>query len=121
MNKEISLSDAELILMDILWSEKSMKAREIAAIAQKETGWEKNTVYTMLNRLIDKGAVMRSEPDFTCAAKVDKSAISRQQTKRLMDKLYHGSAKLFLRAFIHDQNLSEQELEELKQIIEEQR
>ena len=119
MQNEISLSNAELRIMEILWSGGAQKARDISALASNKTGWEKNTVYTMLKRLIDKGAVERNEPDFVCTAKVKKSDIRRQQTKNLLDKLYAGSAKMFLRAFIHEQNLSKQDLEELRHIIDE--
>jgi BlaI family transcriptional regulator, penicillinase repressor len=121
MQKEISLSDAELTIMEILWSGGAQKARDIAALANNKTGWEKNTVYTMLKRLIDKGAVERSKPDFVCTAKVEKSDIRRQQTKKLLDKLYAGSAKMFLRAFIHEQDLSKQDLDELRRIIDEEK
>lgn len=121
MNGEIKLSDAELVLMEIIWKNVGLEARKIAALAKDEMGWEKNTVYTMLNRLIDKGAILRSEPDFTCTARIEKKDVSRQQTKHLLDKMYDGSAKLFLRAFIREQNLSKQELDELKRIIEEQK
>lgn len=121
MKNEIALSDAELILMEILWRKGPTKAREIAVLANRETKWEKNTVYTMLNRLINKGAVERNEPEFTCTAVAQKSEIQKQQTQNLLDRLYSGSAKLFLKAFIHEQNLSRQDLEELKRIIEEEK
>ena len=121
MLNEIRLSDAELKIMEILWDRGTMKAREIAVLAGEETGWEKNTVYTMLKRLIDKGAVERGEPDFTCTARVKKSEIQSQETNYLLNKLYAGSAKLFLRAFIHQQNLSSQDLEEISDIIDEKK
>lgn len=121
MEKEICLSDAELKLMDILWDSEPLKARDIATLANQKTGWEKNTVYTMLNRMIKKGAVKRSEPDFTCTAAVRKSEIRVTETKNLLDKLYSGSAKLFFRAFIREQNLSKQDLEDLKRIIDEEK
>lgn len=119
MKREISLSDAELKLMDILWSGGAQKARNVAMIAKEETGWEKNTVYTMLKRLIEKGAVRREEPDFVCAATVQKDEIARERTRHLLDKLYDGSSRMFLRAFIREQNLTKQDIEELRRIIDE--
>lgn len=119
MQKEVSLSDAELTVMEILWSGGPQKARDVTALAGNKAGWEKNTVYTMLRRLIDKGAVERSNPGFVCAAKVEKDDVLRQQTDTLLEKLYDGSAKLFLRAFIREQKLSKQDLEELMGFIDE--
>lgn len=120
MKKGICLSDAELKIMDILWSKGPLKARDVAALANPTTGWEKNTVYTMLNRLMKKGAVTRSEPDFTCTAAVEQNEVRSAQTKSLLDKLFSGSAKLFLRAFIHEQDLTKQDIDELKRIIDEE-
>lgn len=121
MDKNITLSDSELKIMEILWSGGTQKARDIAALAKEEIGWEKNTVYTMLKRLIDKGAVEREEPDFACTAKVEKGEIRSRQTQKLLDKLYSGSAKMFLSAFIHEQKLNGQDLDELKRIIDEEK
>lgn len=119
MQKETGLSDAELTIMEILWSGGPQRARDIAAQARAKTGWEKNTVYTMLGRLIEKGAVERAEPDFLCTAKVEKSDVLRRQTNALLEKLYAGSAKMFLRAFIREQKLSRRDLEELLRTIDE--
>lgn len=118
MMEKIQLSDAELVIMNLLWGRGPLKARQIAALANKETGWEKNTVYTMLGRLIKKGAVQRSDPGFICTAAVEKEEIQKQQVNHILNKLYSGSAKLFLRAFIHQQDLSSQDLEEIRRIID---
>ena len=65
--KEIRLHDkGELNVMELLWSNKALAARDISKIIKEYIGWEKNTTYTVIKRLIDKGAVTREDPGFIC-------------------------------------------------------
>lgn len=115
---DIRLGEAELRLMDFLWNAEKIKARELALLAKKEVGWEKNTTYTMLKRLIDKGAIHREEPDFICTPLIKKSDIRRQEVRTLLNTMFDGSAKLFVKTLINEQELSEEEIEEIKNMIE---
>ena len=57
--KKIRLHEGELNVMELLWSNKELAAKDIAKIIKEYIGWEKNTTYTVIKRLIDKGAVER--------------------------------------------------------------
>lgn len=48
------LSDSELKIMEVLWKEKSITARDVAAELSNSIGWDKTTTYTMLRRCIKK-------------------------------------------------------------------
>lgn len=62
MKNEIRLHDGELNVMELLWSNKELAARDISKIIKEYIGWEKNTTYTVIKRLIDKGAIVREDP-----------------------------------------------------------
>ena len=64
--KEIRLHEGELNVMELLWSNKALAARDISKIIKEYIGWEKNTTYTVIKRLIDKGAITREDPGFIC-------------------------------------------------------
>lgn len=115
---DVKLSDAEFIVLQILWREGELRATEIADIAREEKGWKKNTVYTLINRLIKKGAVRRSEPSFLCSPAVSKSEIRLKETDNFLQKMYGGSLNLFVKSFLAERNLSREEFEELKRLIE---
>ena len=68
----IKLFDSELKVMEVLWRNGPLPAGRIAKILKAETGWNRNTTYTVIKKCIEKGAVMRTEPNFICTA-------SRQQ------------------------------------------
>jgi predicted transcriptional regulator len=113
----VKLFDSELKIMDIVWDKEPISAKEIALIAAETIGWNKNTTYTIIKKLIEKNAIERSEPNFICISLVKKEAVQKAETQSLIDKLYNGSKKAFFAAFIEDE-LSDDDLEALKKLIE---
>ena len=53
------ISEAEMDIMKILWERGPCRASEIACACKDRNGWEKNTSYTFLQRLVQKKAVRR--------------------------------------------------------------
>lgn len=120
-NNEIRLHEGELNVMELLWSNKALAAKDIAKIIKEYIGWEKNTTYTVIKRLIDKGAIKREDPGFLCRASISKRAVQNIETKVLLNKLYNGSLNTFLSDYLKNQDLSRTEFMELERIISEQR
>lgn len=114
---EIRLHEGELNVMELLWSNKALAARDIAKIIKEYIGWEKNTTYTVIKRLIDKGAVIREEPGFICRAGISKKEIQDIETRALLDQLYNGSISNFISVYLAKQKLSGTDIAELKKII----
>lgn len=113
----IKLFDSELKIMDIVWEKEPLTAKEISLIAVDTIGWNKNTTYTIIKKLIEKNAIIRTEPNFICTSLIKKEDVQKAETMNLIDKLYNGSKKAFFAAFIEG-NISDDELAELKKLIE---
>lgn len=118
---EIRLHEGELNIMELLWSNKVLAAKDISKIVKDYIGWEKNTTYTVINRLINKGAIKRQDPGFYCKATITKKTVQTIETKALIDKVYNGSLNNFLTQYLKDQELSRADLLELERIIGEQK
>ena len=114
---EIKLFDSELKVMEALWKEGDLTAGQLAKILNEQTGWNRNTTYTVIKKLIDKGAVERCEPNFTCKAVITKEMVQQYEATEIVGKLFDGSAEMFLSAFLNGKNLSKDEIERLKQLI----
>ncbi len=116
----IKLYDSELKVMEIIWEREPISAKELSLLLGESIGWNKNTTYTIIKKLIEKEVLLREEPNFMCSAKLKREQVQKAETKSLIEKLYQGSKKAFFAAFLQNEKLSKEELEELKKLIEEQ-
>lgn len=113
----IKLFDSELKIMDLVWEKEPITAKELSILAADIIGWNKNTTYTIIKKLIEKNAILRNEPNFVCTSLIKKEEVQKAETRSLIDKLYNGSKKAFFAAFI-EEGITEEEFSELKKLIE---
>lgn len=117
------ISDSELELMKIIWSSggTALYARIMEELAGTGRAWQKNTVITLLSRLVEKGFLtvrkLGRRNEYT--AVVSEADYQAAQTQVLVNKLYAGSAKGLVAALIQREAISSQDYEELKRFWEE--
>lgn len=114
---EVKLFDSELKVMDVLWKDGDMTAKKISDILKEQVGWNINTTYTLIKRCIAKGAIERREPNFMCHALIAKEQVQEQETANLINKVFDGSADLLFASLLSRKSLSQEEIERLKQIV----
>jgi predicted transcriptional regulator len=114
---EIKLFDSELKVMDVLWKDGDMTAKKISDILKERVGWNMNTTYTLIKRCIAKGAIERREPNFICHALIPREQVQEQETTELINKVFDGSADLLFASLLNRKNLSAEEIERLKQLV----
>lgn len=59
------LFDSELKIMELLWAQGNMTAKELAEKLSLTVGWNKNTTYTVLKKLVEKALLNGQIQDFT--------------------------------------------------------
>ncbi|MGI5968331.1 MAG: BlaI/MecI/CopY family transcriptional regulator [Lachnospiraceae bacterium] len=118
--KKIRLHEGELNVMELLWSNKELAAKDIAKIIKEYIGWEKNTTYTVIKRLIDKGAVERIEPGFICRSIISKREVQKIETEALFSKLFNSSLSSFFNEYLRHRKLTTTEIFEMRKIADEQ-
>ena len=114
---QVTLFDSELKVMDVLWREGNLTAAELVKRLEERTGWNRNTTYTVINKLIKKGAIERLEPKFLCRALITREQVQKQAFSDLMGKLFDNSSELFLSAYLGSRHFSPQEIDRLRQMI----
>ncbi len=72
----------------------------------------------MIKKLIDKGYLKRSEPDFTVTSVVGRDEVQRSETRGLVNRLFGGSKKALFSALLEDEELTESEIRELRAMID---
>lgn len=111
------LYESELKVMELLWARGDTLAADLAPLLEDQVGWNKNTTYTVIKKLIAKGYVERREPRFVCHPLITREDVERAHTEDLVDKLYGGSNLTFLSAFVKNQGLTRNDINDLKSLI----
>ena len=112
------LFDSEAKVMDIIWSRAPISAKEISLIAAEAIGWNKNTTYTVIKKLEAKGFIKRDDPGFICTPLVSQNQIQKSEAATLLKKVFGGSRKALFSALLEDEPLSEEEIADLRRLIE---
>lgn len=120
---KVSLSDGEWKIMNSLWESGESTITELTASLENETGWDKHIIITMLGRMEKKEAVAHRQGG---RAKVfyplvSREEVSMQETRGFLEKVHRGSLGMMVNAMVADQALSEQEIQELYDILEQAR
>ena len=79
-------------------------------------GWKRTTTYTVIKRLGERG-VLKNENGLVSAL-ISKEEAQVSEIDELMEKKFQGSLPAFLAAFARRQSLSQEEMEEIRRIIE---
>ncbi len=119
MSKNISLSDGEWKLMSLLWEKSPRTIAEMVSELKTDTGWNKSTIFVMLTRMEEKGAVRFEEGararQYYPAIK--KSETAAKETESFLKKVYNGSLGLMVASMACQKALRKQDIEELYEIL----
>jgi len=115
------ISEAESQVMEIFWSaEGPLSADDVVAAMDNDRDWSAGTIRTFLTRLVKKQA-LAATPDgrrYLYRPLVRREDYVHDQSRKLIDRLFGGRLAPFVSHFSERQNLSRDEVEELKRLIE---
>ena len=112
------LFDSEAKVMEIIWNRGPLSAKEISLIAAESIGWNKNTTYTVIKKLGSKGFIKRTDPGFICTPLVSQEEMQKKEAVSLLNKVFGGSRKALFSALLEDEDLSDTEIKELRDLID---
>ena len=120
MEQHITLSDGEWKIMKLLWEKSPYTLGELAKTLEPETGWSRPTVFVMLKRLITKGAVRVDESVKVHAyfPVIERSDVAPGETESFLNRVYDGSIGMLFSALTQRKSLSDSEIAELRQILD---
>jgi Predicted transcriptional regulator len=104
---------------ELIWEREPISSGDLVKLCEVELGWKKSTTYTMLRRLCQRGIF--ENKDGIVKAILSKQAFHALQSERFVEETFEGSLPKFLAAFTTRKKLSEKEISELQQIIEQNR
>jgi predicted transcriptional regulator len=114
------VSEAESHVMDLLWRNAPQGSEELVAALQPDTGWHENTVRTLLNRLVRKGAV-RAEREgrrYLYSPVLTREQWQTQESRNLLDRVFGGRVAPLLVHFSRNDKLSARDVAELRKLVD---
>ena len=116
MQKKLFESEAKV--MEIIWAKAPISAKDISLIAAETIGWNKNTTYTVVKKLEAKGFIKRQDPGFICTPLISQNQMQKVEAVSLVKKVFGGSRKALFSALLEDEPLSDEEIDELRKLID---
>ncbi|GGA49599.1 MULTISPECIES: BlaI/MecI/CopY family transcriptional regulator [Bacillaceae] len=116
---ECKISDAEWIVMKVLWEEAPLTSAMIVEAVSSNKNWSPKTIHSLISRLVKKGAlgVNKEKSLYEYYPLVDKRDCMLDETRSFIQKVYDGSIHLMLANFIKEEKISEKEIEELERLL----
>ena len=116
---DAKLGAAEGRFADLIWQNEPLSSSLLAKLAEEDLGWKKSTSYTVLKRLCDRGI-------FTNQQGTVRSLLSREEFyaargEQFLQEGFQGSLPAFLAAFSKRNKLSDQDIQELQELIQQMR
>lgn len=117
------ISEAEAQVMEVLWAAPgAMSTEDIAVALQGRQDWQLATIKTLLNRLLNKGA-LAAEKDgrrYLYTPLLKREDWVGEQATGLLDRLFGGSLAPLVAQFSSQRKLRPEELAALKQLLKDQ-
>jgi BlaI family penicillinase repressor len=121
--ESIHISDAEWQVMQVIWERRSATAAEVIALLSPQTRWQHRTVRTLLARLVEKGALSaRADGNrYVYTPLVSRARCIRQESRAFLNKVFGGDATELLVHFLRDTDISAEEIDKLKRLLDDKR
>lgn len=103
----------------ILWEHEPIRSGDLAKLCEEQLGWKTTTTYTVIKRLSDRG-VLKNE-NMTVTSLISKDEVQASEIDEFVEEKFEGSLPAFFAAFTKRQKISERELDEIQEIIDQAR
>lgn len=115
--KDYQMGAIESRFADIIWQNEPIPSGELVVKAQSLLGWKKSTTYTVLKRLCEKGVFVSNGG--VVSSLIKKEELYAIRSESFVNDEFGGSLPAFLAAFTARKALTEEEVAELRRIVDE--
>jgi predicted transcriptional regulator len=107
--------------MEALWRRAPLAAEDIIADVATANGWSDATVKTLINRLLTKEAITaeREGRRYTYSPAIARETYVNAESRNLIDRLFEGRLSSLVSHFSEREELSAEDIAQLKRLIAE--
>lgn len=113
------LGEVEAASAALIWDSEPLSSSRLVELCAEKLDWKKSTTYTVLRRLCQKG-IFRNEGGVVTSL-ISRDEFAARQSEEFVDQAFDGSLPKFLAAFTRRKKLSNEEIEQLQRLIDENR
>ena len=115
------ISSAEWQVMNVVWHDQPVTAREIIDQLASANNWTPATVRTFLHRLVKKGALSFEQDGnrYLYRAAVSKSTTIKHASRSFVSSVFGGETGPLLMHFVKSSKLTPDQIQELRDLLEE--
>jgi len=124
MNEQYEITEAELEIMQVLWKNKRGNLTTIMEELSKKSKNEernKNTIKTLIHRLIQKGAIESQKvnnKEVEYIPKINEKKFIAKESNSFLNKFFNGNTEKLLLNFVENKKVTKNELQKLIDILE---
>jgi len=113
------ISEAEHVVMEVLWEESPLTAAEVHERIDPARGWSDRTVKTMLARLLGKGALAHEEDGrrYLYRPVVAREDYVAVESRKLVDRLFGGRVTPLVAHLAERDELTEEDIAEIEALL----
>ena len=114
------ISDAEYEVMKVIWKYAPINTNQVVEKLAASSSWSPKTIQTMLLRLVKKEAISKEKQGriFVYMPLVQEEEYRTGASRKFLDRFYDGALGSMVLNFIQQQQLSSEEIQELKEILD---
>jgi BlaI family transcriptional regulator, penicillinase repressor len=115
-----SISDAELVVMKVVWDKAPVTANQVVDALASRTDWKPKTIHTLLKRLVQKKALTfeKKGREYWFEPRISAGDFAHSASRSFLQRLFGGEIAPFLATFLEREELSESEIEELRRLLD---
>ena len=120
MRKVPRISESEWEVMKVLWETSPLTANDIVELLSKLASWQRETIRTLINRLVQKKAVRfeKKGRQYHYYPAVAETECIKAQTRSFLRRFRAGAIEPMLAALVEEERLSAEQIARLKEILD---
>ena len=117
------ISEAEWRVMREFWKRGSATTSEVAEQLREERSWKPGTILTLINRLVNKGALTFTKRgrEHVYSPVVAEGDYAHRESRSLLDRVFQGRLAPLVACLVDRERVSDADLDELREILDRKR
>jgi BlaI family penicillinase repressor len=119
MSKLPKISEAEWLVMKVIWDENPISSNRVVEVLSDSTPWNPKTIKTLLSRLAKKGAVGHENEgrSYLYYPLVAEEVLVKAESQSFLKRVFRGALKPMIATMVECEDLSHEEIEELRSLL----